>query len=469
MRTYLRRTRVRLTLVYTGVVTVALCIGGAVFWLVFTDAAMGTIDSSLRGQAQVLSSGLRISGSTVLFNGGRILPSETAEGAPIGALVLSADGRVLDQAGNAIPAAAAQALALPAASSNRAPVIESRSFGPRHERILVQGIAAPEGHLSLILTHSLEEYDKTVGLTAVLLVTTVVILGLTAAVSGYWLAGRALRPVRIITATARDLSEHSLDRRLMLDLPPDELGSLATTFNQMLDRLEAAFTALRRFTADAAHELRSPLAALRAEVEVVLRRPRESSDYRAALEVVLTQTERLSGVTDQLLLLARADAGTLQPRRQSLDVVDLLEELADRWRPLASGSGVEIAVRVPAAGVIDADPTLLRRLLNNLLDNAIRHTPPRGCVTLSAEVGEGWVFAVDDSGPGVPDDLRPFLFERFRSSADRHHKGGVGLGLFLCAAIAQSHGGSIRLADPSTGHGARFVVTLPGNGATEGS
>jgi len=462
MRRLFRRTRVRLTLTYTGVVALALCAGAAAFWIVFSDALLGSIDSSLRGQAQILASGLRASGSTVVFNGARILPSETPEGAPIAAALVSADGRILEQAGQPVDAAAARALALADAASNAQPVIDSRRTDAEHERFLVQRLGVGGERVTLILSRSLDEYDQTMGLTTAALGATVVLLVLTAGLSAYWLAGRVLRPVRIITATARDLGEHSLDRRITLDLPPDELGNLAATFNEMLDRLEAAFQALRRFTADAAHELRSPLTALRAEVEVVARHPRDRSEYQAALDVVLRETERLGGVTDQLLLLARADAGTLRPQREAVDVSDVLEEVAERWRPLAAESSVKITVRTPGEGMIEADPTLLWRLLNNLLDNAIRYTPPAGHIILSGEQAGGrWVLTVEDSGSGVDVAMRPFLFQRFRAVAADYHNGGAGLGLSLCAAIATAHGGSIRLADDPDDTGARFVVSLP--------
>ncbi|MEO8899667.1 MAG: ATP-binding protein [Candidatus Dormibacter sp.] len=461
MRELVRRTRVRLTLTYSAAVTVALGVGGILFFVVFSQASLGTIDSGLRGQAQILSSSLGLSGGSIIFKGGDTLPSETPEGEPISALVLSADGATLDQAGQPIDAGLARTLAVQDRGLDAQPVIDSRFIGAMHQRLLVQALDVGGQNLTLVLSRSLEEYDKTTRLTIALIGATVALLALAAAASAYRLAGRVLRPVRIITATARDLGENSLDRRITLDLPRDEIGMLATTFNEMLDRIEAAFAALRRFTADAAHELRSPLTALRAEVEVVMRRPRDSSDYRATLAVVLGEIERLSGVTDQLLLLARVDAGTLVPRREGIDVSDLLEEVGERWRSLASRSNVAISVRAPGEGTIEADPVLLRRVLDNLLDNAIRHTPPGGRVNLTADHEKAnWMLAVEDSGPGVEPAVRPFLFERAHPTADSHRSGSAGLGLSLCAAIATAHGGHIHL-DADKHRGARFVVTLP--------
>jgi heavy metal sensor kinase len=464
VRVFLRRTRVRLTLVYTGIVALVLCAGGTAFWFVFGDVSLGTIDSTLRGQAQILASGLHASGEAVLFHGSSVLPSETPDGSPIGALVIAADGRVVDQAGQPPDPAALLPLVRADASGGGAPVLESETIAGAGQRMLIQHIDVGAGQVdALVLNRPLDEYEQMLRLTATLLGITVLVLVAGSAVSGYWLAGRVLRPVRIITVTARDLSEHSLDRRLRLDLPPDELGTLAATFNQMLDRLETSFTTLQRFTADAAHELRGPLTALRSEVEVGLRRPRDPAAYRATLETVLTETERLSRVVDQLLLLARADAGALAPAWEGVDAFDFLEETAERWRPLAARSGIRIAVDLPREGTVTVDPDLMRRLLNNLVDNAIRHTPRGGTITVAGELHDSrWRLIVADTGPGVDPKLRATIFQRFTRSdpARGRDTGGAGLGLSLAAAIAKVHGGTIQL-DEHAGNGARFVVDLP--------
>jgi heavy metal sensor kinase len=463
MRAFLRRTRIRLTLAYTLVVGLVLCAGGVGLWFIFSDASLAAIDGSLRGQAQILASGLRANGEAVLFNGGSALPSQSPDGSPIGALVLAADGRVVDQAGQAPDPAALLSMVRSDGAAAAEPVLSTLTVAGASQRILLQRIDVGNGQVdALVLNRSLDEYLQSRNLMATLLSLTVLTLVVVSAASGYWLAGLALRPVRIITVAARDLSEHSLDRRLQLDLPRDEIGTLAATFNQMLDRLEAAFATLQRFTADAAHELRGPLTALRSEVEVALHRPRDARHYRAALETVLAETERLSRVADQLLLLARADAGALAPRWTRLDVSDLLEETAERWRPLATRSGIDIAVDVVADGEVTGDAELLRRLLNNLIDNAVRHTPADGTVTLSGEVGTArWRLAVVDTGPGVDPSVRATLFQRFTraDSARGWRTGGAGLGLSLAAAIAAGHAGTIRLDEAWTG-GARFVVDL---------
>jgi signal transduction histidine kinase len=267
-----------------------------------------------------------------------------------------------------------------------------------------------------------------------------------------------------MAATARQISEQDLHRRIALDLPPgDELGDLAATFDGMLARLESAFEGLRRFTADAAHEFRAPLALMRTQVDVMLRRRRSAEEYEASHRSLLTEIERLGRLADQLLLLARADAGALASRREPIDLPEFLEETIERWRPAAQEREVELESQLPLEGEVGGDPDLLRQLMDNLLDNAIRHNPPRGTVAVSAVENNGWwQLAVQDSGSGISPDLKPRLFARFARAdgARGRSTGGAGLGLSLCAAIAEAHGGFISLEDASTG-GARFVVRLP--------
>jgi heavy metal sensor kinase len=277
------------------------------------------------------------------------------------------------------------------------------------------------------------------------------------------LAGRILEPVRRIASTARSLSQHDLNRRVEVAVPPDELGELVETFNGMLARLEASFESLRRFTADASHELRSPLAVMRSELEGTLARARTAGEYQQVLRGLEAEVEHMSRMVDQLLMLARADAGALKPAEANLDVADFLHETAARWRPVADSRHVQVDVDAPDSGSVRADPDLLRRVMDNLIDNATRHTPEGTAVQLSgAPTSGGWNIDVHDQGPGVPVAARSVLFERFARAdgARARDTAGAGLGLALSRAIAESHGGSLTLVDQN-GTGATFRLFLP--------
>jgi two-component system heavy metal sensor histidine kinase CusS len=345
------------------------------------------------------------------------------------------------------------------------PILDTESDTAGDMRVLAKRVDLGNGQIGMMVgNHPMTEV--TVALNQAKVMILVMVLSLVAIASGlgYWTAGRALKPVRAIAGAARDISEHDLHRRLALNLPGDELGELAETFNGMLARLEEGFSTLQRFTADAAHELRAPLAMIRAELEVSLERGRSTEDYQATHRLVLSEVERMARLADQLLLLARADAGSLAPRFERFDLSDLLEETVDRWRLLARARGVGLALDPLAPGTIWADRELLRRLVDNLIDNAIRHSPPGEEVTLTAGHRDArWHLEVADAGPGVPDAVRQRLFERFTRGdpARGRETGGAGLGLALCAVIADLHGGTVELTPPNgPPPGAHFLVEL---------
>jgi len=462
MRALLRRTRVRLTAAYTAAFTVLAVIAAAGFWLAFAHSQYATTDSELTERVQSLINGLETDQTPVAFDK-REAAADVEQG-EVSAILLGPGGAVLDRIGRPVSAGLAQRL-MSRRPAESAPLVETDNDGRVAERVLAKPVELGPGVRGLIVgSHPMAEVQTALDNVTALLVVVGVFLVAIASLLGYWLAGRALRPVRVIAGAARDISEHDLNRRLDLDLPPDELGELAETFNDMLARLEAAFGTLQRFTADAAHELRAPLAMIRAELEVSLARARSVPDYQATHRLVLSEVERMARLADQLLLLARADAGSLAPRFQSVDLSDLLEETVDRWRSLAGSCGVRLALEPPPPGSVWADPELLRRLFDNLVDNAVRHSPQGEEVLLTAECRDGrWRLEVADAGPGVPEALHATLFQRFARGdpARGRDTGGAGLGLALCAVIADLHGGTVTLAPPNGPPvGAHFVVDL---------
>lgn len=430
------------------------------YWAVFGRVELGGIDSTLlRGQGRLLASGVVPRDGVLHFQDPATLRTATA-GSNVTAAILRSSGEVVDESVPAPPVAVLQAAA--AAPSDGSALITTVATPEGSSRLVarrVQLAGTPPG--ILVLSASLAAYDDTLRNTALFLTVAAGMITVLAGLSAYWLSGRALRPVGEITALAGEMSERTLDQRIGLDLPDDEIGDLAATVNGMLARLETAFTTLRQFTADAAHELRTPLAVVMTQAEVALQRSRDASEYRATLEVVLAETRRLSTLADRLLTLARADAGALRPHLEVVELADVLEDFVDRWQPVAADRGVHLVTALPPSGDASVDLEMLRRLVDNLVDNALRHAPGGGVVRVTAQVDAAtWTLAVEDSGAGVPAELRGRLFERF-ARADRSRTrgtGGAGLGLALCAVVADLHGGEIRL-DPV--RPSRFVVELP--------
>jgi two-component system OmpR family sensor kinase len=293
-------------------------------------------------------------------------------------------------------------------------------------------------------------------------------LGVLAAyVLGWWLAFRAVQPVdRIITEVREITDGRSLHRRLPVPLVKDEVGRLAETLNQMLNRLERSFSALRRFTADASHELKTPLTVLRAGVERAITTRGVPAETLAALEETLQEINRMTELVDTLLTLARADEGIVPLHREPVDLRTLVEEAAETGELLAEKGGVRMGVSTPAEPiVIGADASRIRQLLLNLLTNAVKYTPPGGRVRLWLERSDSQVrLGVSDTGIGIaPGDL-PHVFDRFwRADSARtrtSERPGVGLGLAICKWIAEAHGGTIE-AYSRPGRGTTFTVTLP--------
>ena len=464
MASLLRQTRVRLAIAYSGIFSLVALVAAVAVWLAIARIVYSGIDESLVAAAQPLQSAVE-SGADRPLGGGSTLGAAPASlgSSAIVALLFDREGNLLDRTG-LTPAAADLASIAREAEASAAPRLTTATIDGVPQRVRANPVRLRGGQVEvLVLVRSRAEAGQLLSTTASVLGAGILVLLVAATVLGYGLAGTALRPVREISAEARAFSEHDLHRRITLDLPDDELGDLALTFNGMLARLETAFDSLGRFTADAAHELRAPLTIIRTEAEVALRRERSPQEYQASLATVLSEAERLGRIADQLLMLARAESGALETQMKDVDLAVLVDDAVRLWTPLAGERGITVIGGMAERGTVRGDPDLLRRLLDNLVDNALRHTPTGGEVRLGGKlVDRTWQLVVADSGPGVPDAARASIFERF-SRADQartREAGGAGLGLALCKAIAELHQGSISL-DQAGGGGARFIVVLP--------
>lgn len=278
---------------------------------------------------------------------------------------------------------------------------------------------------------------------------------------GFWLYRQALRPVTKAVRAARRLDPKDMSARLPTSGSGDELDQLSQVINELLAKLEKHHQRVAKFTADASHELRTPLAAMRTSIDVALQRPRDSEEYRTALESLGEQCDRLTTVVEKLQLLARADAGRLQVRADEVDLGRLVEETSEFLAPLAEERGLSIECKAARNVKVAGDQAYLRQLLVNLIDNAIKFTPSGGSIVVSVDAcGEGASIQVVDSGTGIPKDDVDQLFERFYRSASARSQKGSGLGLSICRSIVESHGGTITASSDGE-KGSTFTVTLP--------
>jgi heavy metal sensor kinase len=281
---------------------------------------------------------------------------------------------------------------------------------------------------------------------------------------GYVLARRSLRPVEKITQTARLIGARQLSQRISLTGNDDELDRLAQTLNDMLDRIEGHVLRMQQFTADASHELRSPLAALRGGAEVALSRPRSAEELRTVVEESMEHYTRLGRIAEDLLLLARADVGQLPLARDWIRLDQAVADVVDLYAPLAQDRGIDLpAVDGPEVRM-HADGSRIRQLVGNLIDNAVKYGGDHSHITvaISQTLGRATIVVTDD-GAGIAAADLPFLFDRFyraERSRSSHAAGGAGLGLPICRVIAELHGGDIRI-ESSPNKGTTVIVTLP--------
>jgi heavy metal sensor kinase len=286
-----------------------------------------------------------------------------------------------------------------------------------------------------------------------------------AGVGGYFLARRSFAAVVDMGRRASSIDSESLDARLAVRNTGDEMDELASIFNDMLGRLQRSFVQQRQFMADAAHELRTPIASLRAEASVALSQSRTPTEYEGSLLHVRDDARRLSAIVDDLFTLARLDAEEGILHRQEFFLEELLLESVARVRPLAVDKGMTIAFNPTVEARCSGDPLLIDRIITNLLDNAIKYGAPGCSVVIELETSWAWhMVRVSDNGPGIPADAQAHIFARFfRADAARTRSaapGGAGLGLSIAWRIARAHGGDLTLTSSSE-TGSVFTLTLP--------
>lgn len=290
-----------------------------------------------------------------------------------------------------------------------------------------------------------------------------VIVSVVGGVGAYWLAGRALRPLREVSLTAQQISVSSLNTRLAMGGPEDDLKRLADVFDAMMGRLEEAFERQSRFVADAAHELRTPLASLRVNTEVLLSNTDASvHDYREAFNAVNRALTRLDRLVDDLLILATEERHI---STEEITLGALLEEVLSDLTPLAREHHVTLRLSGDGSAAIQGRAELVARVFSNLIENGIRYNRPEGEVTVTVDQGSSWVVTkISDTGIGLLPMQKTLIFERFyRTDHSRsRHKGGVGIGLSIVAHIVRQYGGQIEV-ESSLGEGSSFTVKWPMN------
>jgi len=330
-----------------------------------------------------------------------------------------------------------------------------------HMRRLTVVVPTSAGDYTLMLLAELEHVDEELALVMNTLLVTIPVTLIVAAALAYFLACKALAPVEQLRQQAAEITAERLDRRLPVHNPSDELGMLAQTINSMIGRLEHSFDEVRRFTADASHELRTPIAVIRSEAELGVDAARDSEATQERFESILEECGRLTSVTSQLLTLSREDAGVVQPGRHLVPIAPLIDDTVESLRPLAITKQQEMAAEAGCEVEIVADPDRLQQVFHNLIDNAIKYAPEgsRIRVTLRRD-GSNAIVTVEDNGPGIPPEHLSRVFDRFYRVNKNSDPGGAGLGLSIVQSIVMSLGGRVEV-ESIAGKGSSFRVFLP--------
>ena len=364
---------------------------------------------------------------------------------------LGADGRVLDRTGGVTGSALTPSELARAAGDDDVEADREIEGIDGTARLLAEA----DGSEIVVVGQSLEDRDETLSALAGAFALGAPAAALVVALLGYGLAAAGLRPVERMRRRAEMVSLEGEHEPLPLPDARDEIHRLGTTLNAMLDRLRSSYERERRFVADASHELRTPVAVIKAELESALRRAPADPELREPLAAAVDECDRLAQLAEDLLVLARSGDGALAVRPRRLDAGEMLEHVRTRFAARAAERGRVIAVDAPEGLALDGDELRLSQALGNLVDNALRHGT--GTITLAARQAGGAVeLTVTDEGPGLPPGLADRAFERFTRGDEARTRGGAGLGLAIVRAIAEAHGGTAEL-----GAGSAVRLRLP--------
>jgi heavy metal sensor kinase len=460
--------RGRLTLFWVAALAGALIVVGGLIYALLARALYSRIDDNLQAVIQIATTSLAndLAEGQDYADAARSTAAELSSRQQMVA-VYGTDARLLAEGGRdedleiALPAVES----IPSAGAMLATVVEARDDDDRH-RLAMRRVAVPGERAEYIVVagSSLEPTDEELeslrGILAYVVPIALVLVG----AGGWFLARQGLSPIARMAERAGKIGAEDLSARLPVANPRDELGLLAGTFNALLDRLEASLIQQRQFMADASHELRTPVTTTRTAAAVALQQPhRDENEYRETLAIVEQQTTRLSRIVEDMFTLARADAGSYPVRMAPMYLDEIIEEAVRAARVIAATRQITIDWHTPETAAFTGDEDLVRRLIGNLVDNAVRHARSSGLVRVELEERNGsYAISVSDDGPGIAPEIQSHIFERFyrgdaaRTSTD----GGAGLGLALAQWTARAHGGEVTLVR-SSDRGTTFTVVVP--------
>lgn len=458
--------RVRLTLWYGSALAMVLITFSVVLYVLTARNLRDDVDQSLEETATAAVRSLQERGFLPLIDEEELL-SQFPELARIDKFfqIFSPSGTITIRSPNIRQHEVPLSRTALEATFNGQTILESAKYPHEPPLRLISVPIIHRGNLLYIVQvgTSMESIEDTLRRFLILLIVAMPIALAVSLAAGWFLAGRALRPVDAITLAAQRIAAGDLSQRLTMPTAPDEIGRLAGTFNNMIGRLDTSFRQIRQFTSDASHELRTPLTVMKGETELVLRRPRALEDYQAVLESNLEEIDRMTRIVEELLFLSRADMGEVKMESKPVLLETLVEDIHRQATLLGQDRNIEVVLGTVMPALVQGDELRLRELLLNLVENAVKYSHPGGKVEIGlVTVGQEAVLSVTDQGIGIGSDDHTKIFNRFfrTDGARAHTKKGTGLGLAICAWIVEFHKGRISVKS-GVGQGSTFTVTLP--------
>jgi len=453
--------RTRLTLWYVGVLAAVLLSASVLTYALLSRAIYTRIDEDLRALAEMAAASVEPGRAEDIEAAARRTVADLADQQAM-LVIYAGDGRVLAEQGRDEELVVARAVVESAPAHDVAFSTVFEIDGDDRHRLASTRLEGAGARPVVVTGRSLDAADQQLSFLRRILLYLVPAALLVTAIGGWALARHSLSPVMQMADRARRMGVENLKERLPVGNPDDELGRLALTFNELLTRLSVSLEQQRQFMADASHELRTPVATARTAAAVALQQPhRDEAEYRDTLLIVEQQATRLSRLVEDMFTLARADEGRYPVHKTPMYLDEVIDDVVRGARVLAAVKGVAINEVVDGVAAFTGDEDLIRRMLGNLIDNAVRHAPAGTAVRVAlAARDSGYLVSVTDAGAGIPPDQQARVFERFHRGESSSDGGGAGLGLALARWIARVHGGEIELTDTSSA-GTTFTVALP--------
>jgi heavy metal sensor kinase len=466
--------RWRLTLLYGGILSLILVVFGSGVYYYFENSLQASIDAKIKSMGEVISSSLTDVRDPTLFGNFERYLENVLGRKPKGKFI-----QIIDSAGRIgarMNDIEAQSLSssfstLEQAYSGQTVYETIERVKPRLRMVTIPIMDDTRKVTSIVqVGTSLEDFDETMKRLLIIMIIAIPTSIASTIAIGYAAATKALKPVDKMRKTAFKITSRNLGERIDLGRRKDELGKLAQTFNEMIDRLQDAFQRINQFSSDVSHELKTPLTIIKGETEVALRKERTVEEYKSILVSHLEEADQMTRIIEDLLLLSKADKDEIRMSIETIDVRDLIMNVYTDMRLFAHQKDVRLVAETLTDTKLRGDELKLLRMLRNIVDNGIKYTQAGGTVEISSELNDGMVtILVRDTGIGIDREDLKYVFDRFyRADRSRKRESGSGLGLSISKWIAEAHGGTIDV-ESQISSGSLFSIRLPLGGGVHGA